>query len=127
MIKDIMIFDKGKYICTIREDIDFSNGEMVQLLSTVINAELIERELIDILYVKDMDYGIVIPRYIADEMNGKIEKLLTRMDGADIDGDMINGEYHHLLDESRGFGKSVNEIVYEIKENERRKAIQRNI
>ena len=75
MIKDIMVYESQKYVCTIREDVDLGDGSMLQLLTAVLNEGLMGGRIIDILYVKDMDYGIVIPKHIADEMNAKVESI----------------------------------------------------
>ncbi|MFA6661459.1 MAG: hypothetical protein WCS56_00330 [Bacilli bacterium] len=110
MIKELMVFDKGKYVCTVEEDITFEDGSMVQLASAILDEGLISVRIIDILYVRDMDYGIIIPMHVAHEMNTKIDAL-TRMNGADIDGDMIDGVYHNISQEQYDEKKEFLEAV----------------
>jgi hypothetical protein len=75
MLKAFKVYDGGKEICTTVADINFDNESITQLAQVVINEGFFGRRLINILYIKDMGYGIVIPEHITDEMNVKIEKM----------------------------------------------------
>jgi hypothetical protein len=65
MKKCILIFDKGEQVGFEKIDSIAPENDSIEVVKAFINLEYI-----DVLYVRDMDYGIVIPKHIADKIRG---------------------------------------------------------
>jgi hypothetical protein len=61
MSRDILVFDAGDFVGKVEiEDPDSDNSNIM----AIVKANLDGKE-VDVLYILDMDYGIVIPEHIA--------------------------------------------------------------
>jgi len=99
MIKDILILDEnGKELGVVANDI----GDVKDALINLIEVDMNEMPgskgtVLDVLYIQDMNYGVVIPEHIAKRLSDLLaldlsdEDLeLGRLDGEDIDNDWLN-------------------------------------
>lgn len=49
---------------------------------------------------------------VSEEKKAFLELIEVGMNiGCDVDGDIINGEYHHILDEARRFGMTIDDVL----------------
>jgi hypothetical protein len=76
MEKYILIFDKGEQVGIEKID-SIIEKEDVQM--EVLKA-FVKGEEVDVLHVKDLDYGIVIPRHVAD----RLRELVNDINGKEI-------------------------------------------
>jgi len=123
MIKDILVLNQhGKELGIVSNDIGDGEEALINLIEVSMEEMPGKETVLDVLYIQDMNYGIVIPKHIAKELSILLALDLSqedlesekRCEGADIDGDMINGEYHNLEEESRISGVSVNDILKDL-------------
>ena len=64
MISDwIDIFDGEKMIGSVEVEIDFPNSSVIQLIDVTVNDKKTT-----IMYIKGMNYGIIIPEHISEKM-----------------------------------------------------------
>lgn len=79
-IRDIMVFKKDKFICWIRADIIPKEYAIMQLIEVTIDGKNIH-----VLYFFDMDYGIVVPAKVAQQVHDVV-------DGPDNYGEKIEDD-----------------------------------
>ena len=75
MLKSIMIMDGNRYVGAM--DIEPDEDGLI----SVYKAKGASDEKICVLYVSDMDYGIVIPRDVFDRINKRLDIDEERFDG----------------------------------------------
>ena len=150
MIKDILVLNQhGKELGIVSNDIGDGEEALINLIEVSMEEMPGKDTVLDVLYIQDMNYGVVIPKHIAkrlsdllalelspedlesdivsnlDEQCGvdtdgdhmvvswreELDKRNKRMTGADVDGDMINGEYHNLILESEQQGITIGQLL----------------
>jgi hypothetical protein len=67
---DLKIFNGEEFLGSIKLETNIKEGAIME----IIQAHPIGGEQLDVLRVKDMDYGIVIPTHIASIMNTVVDK-----------------------------------------------------
>ena len=68
-VRDIPVFDKGKLLCWIRADITPKEDSVMQLIRVTF-----EDKAIEVLYLFDMDYGIVLTHKVAQQIHNIVDE-----------------------------------------------------
>jgi hypothetical protein len=65
---NINLFDAGKYIGIVKSDTTMNDSSLMEILNVTINGKDV-----DVLHLRDMDYGIIIPKHIANLIDNALE------------------------------------------------------
>jgi len=107
MIKDILVLDEnGKELGVVSNDL----GEQEEALVNLIEVSMDEMpegkgQVLDVLYIQDMNYGIVIPKHIAKKLSALLDLDLSDEDLESGILPSMDEEYHNLFDKAKELDK----------------------